>query len=650
MKRASRWQSRLILPDLRLVRTRRSARNQRAKDWREYMLPQGSGEPVEAKPEEPRLLASLILIGIGLICGIFGWRLYELQVSAHQRYTQLSDGNRVRETVAFAPRGKIYDRKGRVLVDNKIVFRLSVTPYLLSRDEAEREGGYELISRLSSIKLAQLKSVAGNEGLDYPLPKALEVNLSHRVALALQAHLPKLSGWHLNEVPIRSYRAEAGLAHILGYTGQASQADLKADRALLPIDIVGKSGIEAQYDHILRGQHGLERTEVDTLGRPVRLLAKQAAQTGQDITLTIDLDLQKSMAAELTKQMKQARVSRGSAVALDPNSGEVLAMVSLPAFDNNLFARGISITEFERLSNDPDQPLVNKAIAGGYTTGSTIKPMVAAAALEEGVVTPSTIIVDSGAIRVTSQYEPGRAFVFRGWRPGGLGPMDVRSGLAMSSNIYFYTVGGGHGDVAGLGVERLTRYYRQFGLGEASGIDLPGEITGRVPDSNWKKEYFGTDWFVGDTYNISIGQGDLLISPLQLTLANMAIANGGFLLKPQLLYKVGSDQVASRSLRREISISKSNLKIVREGLRQVVTNGTTCECVFAKVPVKVAGKTGTAQTTSTEERRPHAWFVAYAPFDNPQFMGGAMLEEGSGGSQFAAPVIASGMAHFFRQR
>jgi penicillin-binding protein 2 len=291
--------------------------------------------------------------------------------------------------------------------------------------------------------------------------------------------------------------------------------------------------------------------------------------------------------------------------------------------------------------------LTNKAIAGGYTTGSTIKPLVAAAALEEKVVTPSTIIVDSGAISVTSIYQPGQAFVFRGWRPGGLGPMNVRSGLAMSSNIYFYTVGGGYGDIEGLGVERLSSYYRQFGLGEQSGIDLPGETSGRVPDPAWKRDQFGTDWFVGDTYNISIGQGDLLISPLQLTLANMTVANGGYLLKPQLLHKIGDEVVSGRSVRREISVSKTNLQIVREGLRQVVTNGTTCECVFNNVPVKVAGKTGTAQTTSTEERRPHAWFVAYAPHDTPRFMGGAMLEEGSGGSQYAAPVLARGMAEYF---
>lgn len=646
MKKTSR-KNVFLLPVVSIVNNKRTQKMQRARDWTKHMLPRAMDESIDTL-RQSRRLSSIVLISIILLGGLFASRLYQLQVLAHDRYAALANGNRIRENVSFAPRGTIYDRHGRVLADTTLVFRLSVTPYLLDRENSQRQDSYKLIERLSGISTRTTREIAENDGLDYPLPKSLESNIEHRVALALQSQLPKLKGWQLSEVPIRRYVSDAGLAHILGYTGMANDDDLAADKNLLPIDILGKTGIEAQYDDLLRGQHGHERTEVDTLGRPVRVLAQRKSLMGSDITLTIDLDLQRKMATELQKQMKVAKVTRASAVALDPDTGEVLAMVSVPWYDNNLFARGISQREYDRLRRDPDQPLVNKVIAGGYTTGSTIKPMVAAAALQEKVVTPETTIVDSGAIAVTSVYQPGQQFIFRGWRPGGLGPMNVRSAIAMSSNIYFYTVGGGHGTVAGLGEARLTNYYRQFGLGEPSRLDLPGEISGRVPDAAWKKDYFGLDWFVGDSYNISIGQGDLLISPLQLTLGNMSIANGGYLLKPQLLYKIGDEQVAKRFVRREISVDKTNLQIVREGMRQVVTAGTTCECVFAQVPVKVAGKTGTAQTTSTEERRPHAWFVAYAPFDDPRFMGGAMLEEGSGGSQFAAPVIASGMAEYFR--
>lgn len=644
-----RRRSQFNLPNLRLARTGRSHKMQQSTAWREQLLPLPTNLALSTNRYHRGLnkMIYLLVLSLGLV---FGARLYQLQVAAHERYDELSSGNRVRESVSFAPRGRILDRHGRVLADNDLTFRLSVTPYLLEPDEADRLRTYQRIADITGLSVKFIKQSAEAEGLDYPLPRPLERNLEYEHALALQANLPSLKGWSVSELPIRKYNSEATLAHVIGYTGTISQAELdeRTDNGLLPIDIVGQTGAEAAFDEQLRGQNGFARTEVDTLGRPLRILAQQESMAGQDIHLTIDLAIQRRVAKELQAQMKKANVSRASAVVLDPRTGEVLAMVSWPAYDNNLFAGGISQRDWQRLIKDANQPLTNKAIAGGYTTGSTIKPLVASAALEEKVVTPETIIVDSGAISVVSQYQPGEAFIFRGWRPGGLGPMNVRSALAWSSNIYFYTVGGGHGAIRGLGEARLTRYYREFGLGEPTGIELPGEINGRVPDAAWKQEFFGLDWFIGDTYNISIGQGDLLVTPLQLAVANAAIANGGDLLEPQLLYKVGDQVVAKPKLKRKLDISQRNLQIVREGLRQVVTGGTTCECVFKDVPVKVAGKTGTAQTTSDESRRPHAWFMAYAPFDNPQFLGTAMLEEGSGGSQFAAPVIAAGMAEYFR--
>ena len=509
---------------------------------------------------------------------------------------------------------------------------------------------YGTIADVIGDNPAKITADTEAEGLNYPLPITIRTNLSHGQALSLMQYLPQLSGWHITRVPQREYVSDSGLAHILGYTASVDPDDLKADggKTLLPIDKIGKAGVELEYDSILRGQNGFERTEVDTLGRPVRVLAQTRFENGQDITLTVDLNVQRRLAKELKAQMKKANVSRASAVALDPETGEVLAMVSIPYYDNNLFAHGISQKNFNRLASDPDQPLVNKVIAGGYTTGSTIKPVVASAALEEKVVTPDTIIVDTGAIAVTSVYQPGQQFIFRGWRPGGLGPMNIRRAIAWSSNIYFYTVGGGYGPIEGLGVDRLTRYYRDFGMGEPSGIDLPGEIAGRVPDRAWKMATKHEDWYVGDTYNISIGQGDMLVSPLQLTLADMSVANGGYLLKPQVLLKIGDQVVAKRTVRRRVDVSSKNIQIVREGMRQVLTDGTTCECTFANVPVKVAGKSGTAQTTSDETRRPHAWFTAFAPYEHPKIMITAMLEEGSGGSLYAAPAIAGAMNTFFK--
>lgn len=572
-----------------------------------------------------------------------------MQVLAGERYLELANGNRVRESISYAPRGRILDRKGKVLAENTATFQLSVIPYLLESDEKNRDDILNNVSSIINIDAGKLKEIVFSKGEEYPLPVLVKENLDHETAIALEQIIPRTKGFTVDSVPSRSYVADAGLAHILGYTGRVSEDDIKVDKTsrLLATDFIGKAGIEKQYDEVLRGDNGFERTEVDSLGRPVRFLAQKPASKGSDIILTIDYDVQVRLEREILAQMQKSKTTKGAGVVLSPETGEILAMVSIPYYDNNLFARGISEKEFSDLVNSPNQPLLNKAIGEGYTTGSTIKPVVASAALQEKVVTPETVIVDRGQISVTSVYQPGAAFIFRGWRPGGLGPMNVRSAIAMSSNIYFYTVGGGHENIQGLGVDRLTSYYRKFGLGELSGIDLPDEFAGRVPDSAWKEQNKGEPWYVGDTYNISIGQGDILVTPLQLTLADMSIANGGYLLQPYVLKSIDGVEVGKRVVRREVPIDKGNIKIVQEGMRQVVTNGTTCECIFKSVPVKVAGKSGTAETSTGDKTKPHAWFTAYAPYDKPKIMATVLIEQGSGGSQYSAPAIAGAMETYF---
>ncbi|MDX1765682.1 MAG: penicillin-binding protein 2 [Candidatus Saccharimonadales bacterium] len=636
-----------------LKRTATAKKPDRTSDsfaWQRMMMPQTDEAAPNITVNQRSLLPLMMIAGVVILALGLSLRLYFLQVLAGDHYDQLANGNRIRETINYAPRGNIYDRNGVLLATNTITFQLSATPYLLETDEAERADDYKALSKLVDLSAKEIIKKAEAQGDAYPLPLLIASNVDHKKAIAIQQVMPELKGFSLDEVPTRKYKSDSALAHILGYVGRVDEADLDNDTTgrLLPVDFIGKTGVEHSYDDVLRGVNGLERTEVDALGRPVRLLAQQPAERGQDIYLTIDYEVQKRLASEIKKQMKLSKTSRASGVALDPESGAVIAMVSLPGYDSNLFAGGINSKSFKKLVNNPDQPLINKVIQGGYTTGSTIKPVVASAALEEKVVTPDTIIVDTGAIAVTSVYDPGASFVFRGWRPGGLGPMNVRRAIAMSSNIYFYTVGGGHGVIGGLGGERLSRYYRHFGMGTASGIDMPNEIDGRVPDEKWKQENKGENWFVGDSYNISIGQGDMLVSPLQLTLADMTIANDGYLLRPYIVDRIGDKPINGRKVIREVDVSKNNLQIVREGMRMVLTNGTTCECTFSKVPHKVAGKSGTAQTTSNDERRPHAWYTAFAPYENPQIMATVMIEEGSGGSTFSAPAIAGAMETFFK--
>ena len=611
-----------------------------------------TGSSIEDKQDvsDASLRRRLLLISFGVMFAfsLLTLRIVNLQVVASEQYRELANGNRVREEIVYAPRGKIFDRDGVLLADNTLEFQLSLTPYLLPDEPQQQAAIIARVSRIVGLEPSVIETLLEDNGTEYVLPLPIESTVTHEQALQIGAAQSDLLGFRVDRVPSRAYKSDSALAHIVGYIGRVSEDDLatNSDGTLLPTDVIGKTGVELSFDDRLRGQNGWTRYEVDALGRPVRIIDQREPRPGEDIQLSIDYDVQQSMHDALVKQMKEAESSRSSGVAVDPHTGELLAMVSLPSYDNNQFVGGIGEEEFARYNTDPNQPLYNKALAGGFTSGSIIKPLVAAAALQEGIVTEHTVVEDNGYIDVVSQYGTG-TFRFRGWRESGLGPMNVRSALAWSSNIYFYTVGGGHGGIQGLGESRLSEYYRAFGLGEPTGINMPGETSGRVPNEAWKLDVKGEPWYVGDSYNISIGQGDLLISPLQITMAEAAIANGGEVLAPVL------EKDESRRVRREVPIDKSHLQIVREGMRQVLTDGTTCECVFKDVPHKVAGKSGTAETNTPDGRPPHAWYTAFAPYHEDgqtgDILATVLIEEGEGGSQYAAPAIAESFSAYFAQ-
>lgn len=583
------------------------------------------------------------LAGVIAFFAVCGAQILALQGEARSTDPFSNSSVYAREVVTYSPRGRILDRHGRVLADSTVAYQLSAVPRLVFASEDNQKLLTNLAVYLEAEGQPNLFAPLEEAGREYPLPVVLEENIDSRTAVTLQQRITDDSGVSLDVVPARSYDSRWGLAHIVGYTSLVTQTDIdESEEDAIPLnlnDTIGRSGIERTYDGELRGVNGVNRFEVNARGEVKRSLGSVEFQAGNDVRLTIDIDLQKALHEALQTQMEKANSSRASGVVTDPNTGEILAMVSLPAYDNNLFAQGISQADFDSLASDNDQPLVNKVISAGYTSGSVIKPIVAAAALEEAVVDENTVIVDRGSITVNSQFDSDVSYTFRGWRESGLGAMNVRSALAWSSNIYFYTVGGGFESFEGLGQSRLTSYYREFGLGQPTGIDLPGEIAGRVPDATWKQETLGEEWFVGDSYNISIGQGDLLISPIQIHAANSAIVNNGNLITPSFRADAGSSQ--------DVPVASKHLGVIREGMRQVLTNGTTCECVFSDVGVRVAGKSGTAETNTPDGRAPHAWYTAFAPFERPEIMATVMIEEGSGGSQFAAPVIADIMEVYF---
>lgn len=632
---------------------RRAAKTSRkyrtAEGWNDSLV---FGKRPLTRPAEPTKNQSLwpMLALVVLFPLVMMAQLFNLQIVNGERMVGLADGNRLRQKVTYAPRGRILDRYGTELAVNTASFQVVSYPYLLPQDDAARAGVYRVLAETLDSTPDKIKRSAEAKGLDYTQPLLIKDRVAYQEALVIEQKLPKLPGVSLDGVPIREYLAETSLAHVLGYAGRASEADLKAYNYLLPVDFVGKDGVEAQYDRLLRGQNGVVETEVDAAGRPLRTLREEPTRHGQDVVLTIDYGLQKALAAAIAEQMPKAGVNRAAGVAIDPNTGEVLAMVSLPTYNNNLFSKGISLDQYDGLLSNPLQPLHNKAIAGGYPSGSIIKPMHLVGALQEGVVNENTVIVDRGKITIPNIYDPSIVYTFNGWNPAGLGPMNARRAIAMSSDIYFYTVGGGYEGFQGLGVERLTSYYRKFGLGEATGIDLPGEASGRVPTPEWMKATHNRDWVLGDTYNISIGQGDISTSPLQMAVATAAVINGGKVLEPHVFKATADGSVSQKAeIKRSGFIKPEYLQVAKEGMLQVI-GGTTSTATFARVPVKVAGKSGTAETDPTTQRRSHAWYTAFAPYDKPEILFAVILEEGEGGSQFAAPAIAKAMEWYFTHR
>ncbi|KKT27245.1 MAG: Penicillin-binding protein [Parcubacteria group bacterium GW2011_GWA2_43_9b] len=350
----------------------------------------------------------------------------------------------------------------------------------------------------------------------------------------------------------------------------------------------------------------------------------------------------------LQTTLQKMRLKKAAAVALDSKSGGVLAMASFPSFDNNLFAQGFSSKDFSGLLGDATQPLFNRVISGQYSPGSTVKPLIGSVALQEKVVMPRTTIFDPGQIMLVNQYNPGIIYTFADWKAHGV--VDIYSAIAESCDVYFYTVGGGYGNIKGLGIEKLEKYFKLFGFGADLGIDLPGENNGLVPNEQWKQQIKKEDWYTGDTYHISIGQGDLLTTPLQMAAATAAILNGGKVLRPRVVDKIiDSDKnvvntIEPKVLRQDF-IDQANLDVMKKAMRQTVTEGTAQ--ILNDLPVATGAKTGTAQVAGNNN--PNAWGVVFAPYDDPQMVIVVLVEGAGEGSQVAMPVIKETLKEYYKQ-
>ena len=602
-------------------------------------------------PGHARLIFTAIRALVILLFGILIAQLVRLQIIEGDDYAQRAEINSLREIQIPPDRGLIFDRNGRPLVQNAARFSAAILPGdLPDRGEASV---FQHLERTTGVPVAEIERMVrdGVKERGEFEPVIIKPDIDAETALALRELEPVTPGLRLMMEPTREYLAGGLMSHILGYIGPLSQEEYAAlDRQEYLIqDFIGKTGVELSYESLLRGRPGKKLIEVDALGRELRVISERVPLDGSNLVLTIDLDMQQAVQAALEEHTDQG--DNAAAAVMDIKTGELLAMVSVPGFDNNVFSGPLSDEDLAALVDAPGKPLVNHTMAERYPPGSTFKTIVGAAALREGIASTATTINSRGYITVENEYDPNVVYVFKDW--AALGPLDFYGGLAQSSDVYYYYLAGGKADegFAGLGEERVAEYARAFGLGEATGIDLPGESPGLVPDAAWKEEALGESWFVGDTYNFGIGQGYLSVTPLQLLTAVSAIGNGGKVLTPHVLREVkdGHENVVQtfeEIVRKNVPVEEDYLAIVREAMRQSITSGVAKE--GAVKGLEVAGKTGTAEFGPPRpdgSHETHGWFVGFAPYDDPELAVVVFLERG-GGSE-AAKVSSKIMDYYF---
>lgn len=617
-------------------------------DWEESAV--DSQSLVEDLHDDQRSTPSVFWLKLLFIFGFFFLtsRVFYLQIIQGVNFRELSDNNRIRSQTILAPRGLILDRLQKILAQNTASYNLVITPFDLPKQQAEIELEVKKAADLFKFDPDKILKDISKAGKNSIRPIIVVQNLDQNSAILFQTRASEFLGFSLEQVPIRQYINSEIFSHTLGYTGLVSENDLKIleKDKYANIDFTGKSGIEQKYEKYLHGVNGQDMIEVDASGKLLNILGKNEPEPGQTLVLNLDKELQEFLYNELIKKSSQ----KSSAVAMNPKTGEILALVSLPGFDNNQFAAGISSENYKALLSNKNLPLFNRAIAGTYPPGSTVKPMVALAGLEEGVVNEHTTVVDNGSLIIASQFDPSVKYNFRGWNRSGLGVVDIYRAVAESSDIYFYQLAGGYPNSTipkGLGIEKLTEYYFKFKLGNLTGIDIPGEKAGLVPTPEWKEKYFKNNpilgkWYLGNTYHVGIGQGDLLTTPLQVTVWTSAIANNGVGMVPKVLNKVlnNKGEVVYEN-KPEILFNRfakeENIKIVQKTMRQTITSGSGRK--LANLSIEVAGKTGTSQFDGSDLSKTHAWFTAYGPFNDPELAITVLVEGGGEGSETAVPVV-----------
>lgn len=594
--------------------------------------------------ELPSQFRHRLAIAFGTVLVFFGLmttRLWHLQIAEGEQYRSLSENNRIRLRRVRATRGTIVDRNGQVLVDNRPSFDLVLVP----EDAGDVPVTIAALNKLLGAKAGDLAGAVAAAARRPPFEEViLQRDLDWNSLVVLETHHFELPGVSVQVGPRRTYPFGETAAHLLGYVGEVNQQDLASRRGYHLGDLIGKSGTERYWEQYLRGIDGGEQVEVDAAGRRLRVLSEVEETPGHNLVLTLDRDLQ--LAAEEAMEDRD-----GAIVALDPRTGEVLAMVSRPAFDPNVFARGIRTAEWRALLDNSKRPLNSKAVQGTYPPGSVFKVVMAAAALDQGVINPFTRIPCAGGLFFVNR-------TFRCWRKGGHGSMNVHEALVQSCDVFFYQVG------HRLGIDTIAEYAHRFGLGEPTGIGLEHESRGIMPSSAWKRQRFGESWYAGETLSVAIGQGYVTTTPLQMAVMIAAVANDGKLFRPRFVKRVEAADGSTVLDQQpepvgQLGLKPSTLVQLRDALSDVVNSNRGTGSRARLATVEVAGKTGTSQVgrlgpervkqqALPRERRDHAWFAAFAPTASPEIVIAVLVEHaGEGGGAVAAPIARKVLAHYF---
>ncbi len=567
-------------------------------------------------------------------------RGYYLQIVQHDHYIQRAESNRISRVPAPPNRGLILDRNDRILAENYSAYTLELT----RAKTGDLETTLALVGELIEITPGQLRRFRRllSESHEFETVP-LKSKLTDEEVAIIAANRYRLPGVEVKARLFRNYQAGPGMAHVLGFVGRINDRDLKQlrddgrEQNYKGSAHIGKTGLEQSYETLLHGRTGFDQMETDASGRAVRMLSRIAPVPGKDLRLHLDAELQAVAEQAFGDYL-------GGLVALDPNTGGVLALVSRPGFDPNLFVDGIDPETWKSLNESPDRPMVNRALRGVYPPGSTIKPLLALAGLELGLRKPSDSINDPGFYSL-----PNSSHQFRDWKRGGHGVVDLRRSISQSCDVYYYRL------AVDMGIDRMHDYLAKFGLGEKSGIDLEGESSGLLPSRDWKRRRWNMPWYPGETVIAGIGQGYHLTTPLQLAVAAAMLANGGVRIEPRLVQAVRDPhaqiwQPQAGGARVRVAIAPDHLAVVRQGLMDVMRPGGTAARSAAGASYTIAGKTGTAQVVGIKqgtrydasklarEHLDHALFIGYAPTENPTIVVAVMVENGGSGSGTAAPI------------